>query len=478
MPIGAQVTCRVMLDGRPASLPGRVAWRNDAATHQEARSLHGMGICFEPLGTYERGLLKHLLERSVAGYRAVELLFPGLDEPVVARARTRANGLRLSAALPIFARDTEVSFQLDAEGPVLTGRIGQAVLHEDTDGTRRIDVEVDVVEAEETGRYRRRARYGYAPELEAEPLAPAGDTAPAPRDGASVATAKAPRELAPTEPGLRVAVQSVPRSGPRWQVLAAGVAGAGLAWWSATALQKTSANEDGDATVFVAHPRAPERAAMSDGLPAIRAAPLPPAENTAPTPVPAVAGVALPEHAVRTADTASLTARTRTEPPNPSPTATASVQKPARHEAPAVAELGVDPAQVLESEAAPEPAPAALDIKELEKQSEGATAKPEAVLENGATRLRLPFSGDLEGMRCVVWSDPVALAIDLPHGSSAVAEGSYPIGIGGITELRVNKRGDVLLIRVKLSSPIGRYAITAENGTLEARLVQAPTLAR
>src|SRR5436190_21728404 len=127
-----------------------------------------MGICFEPLGTYESGLLKHVVERSVAGYRAVELLFPGLDEPVVARARTRTNGLRLSAALPIFARNTELSFQLDEEGPVLIGVIGDAVLQESADGTRRIDIEVDVLEPEETGRYRRRARYGYPVELEAE----------------------------------------------------------------------------------------------------------------------------------------------------------------------------------------------------------------------------------------------------------------------------------------------------------------------
>jgi hypothetical protein len=445
MPIGAQVTCRVMLDGKPASLPGRVAWRSDGDA-DSATNLHGMGICFEPLGTYESGLLKHVVERSVAGYRAVELLFPGLDEPVVARARTRTNGLRLSAALPIFARNTELSFQLDEEGPVLIGRIGEAVLHESEDGTRSIEIEVDVLEPEETGRYRRRARYGYAAELEAETFGREEHVDPA---------------LAPTEPGTRAAIdvasrhQSSARPGTWWTTLGAVVAGGALAWVAASVLQPRLSEVDAG-EVFVARPRPPEHAAEQLATVAVAArVAAPPAD-------------ALP-------DMDTTPARSVTEPPN----ALRGEVKPVRmpvHVAPAApaidtaAEPTAVDESVDESDDESELAATGPDIHVIDANGDALAAQPETVLEADATRMRIPFEGSLEDMHALVWAEPLALAIDLPHGSTVLAQGRYSIGAGGITDLRVNKRHDALLIRVKLSSPITRYTITAEHGTLEARL--------
>jgi hypothetical protein len=444
MPIGAQVTCRVMLDGKPASLPGRVVWRSDAAA-DSATNLHGMGICFELLGTYESGLLKHVVERSVAGYRAVELLFPGLDEPVVARARTRTNGLRLSAALPIFARNTELSFQLDEEGPVLVGVIGDAVLQESADGTRRIDIEVDVLEPEETGRYRRRARYGYPVELEAEPL-----------------RGKQPDPaLAPTEPGTRAAIDVAPTSrADRRRVvvpmLGALVAGGALAWLVASVLLPRTSAWDAD-EAFVARPRPPEQLV---GHIAQIVQPVRDQAAIAPTaPSPAV-GAIVP-------DTTNVPVRAATEPPNAVsalPATQVSVRS-TMHEQPAavVTQAAVD-------ESADEATAAAPDIHVIDANGDALAAQPETVLEADATRVRIPFEGNLEDMQALLWSEPLALAIDLPHGSTALAQGRYSIGAGGITDLRVNKRADALLIRVKLSSPITRYSITVEDGTLEARL--------
>jgi Tfp pilus assembly protein PilZ len=453
MPIGAQVTCRVMLDGKPASLPGRVVWRSDAAA-DSATNLHGMGICFEPLGTYENGLLKHVVERSVAGYRAVELLFPGLDEPVVARARTRTNGLRLSAALPIFARNTELSFQLDEEGPVLTAVIGNAVLQESEDGTRRIDIEVDVTEPEETGRYRRRARYGYPVELEAEPL----------RD------MQRDLALAPTEPGTRSAItverasRAQRRRGYMLPMLGAAVAGGALAWLAASVLLPRASWDADEA--FVARPRPPEQL-VGHIAQVVQPVPEHVTPVAPPTPSPAVTEIV--------ADTTNTPARSVTEPPN-AVTARPATQVSVRstlHAEPAAVTMEAAVASTSEAvvdESADEATAAAPDIHVIDANGDALAAQPEIVLEAEATRVRIPFAGSLENMQALLWAEPLALAIDLPHGNTALAQGRYSIGAGGITDLRVNKRADALLIRVKLSSPITRYSITAEDGMLEARL--------
>jgi hypothetical protein len=131
MPVGAVVTCKLLLDGRETTLAGRVAWATRVADQ------HGFGICFGALPVTDRALLQHMVERARAGYRPVELRFVDLPQPIWARARRRTKGLQLSAALPILARGSELSFRLDAEGPLLIGRVADATLRED-DTSRRI----------------------------------------------------------------------------------------------------------------------------------------------------------------------------------------------------------------------------------------------------------------------------------------------------------------------------------------------------
>jgi hypothetical protein len=162
VPVGAHVTCRLELDGHEAALPGRVAW----LAHGGNDGDHGIGICFEPLGSYESAVVAHLLERSSPGFRPVTLRFAGVQRPIRARARPRAGGLRLSATLPILARGNELSFQLDEEGPAFLGRVGAATLHDGDDGTRRLEVDVDVPDHDRL-RFRRKTRYGYAAEIQA-----------------------------------------------------------------------------------------------------------------------------------------------------------------------------------------------------------------------------------------------------------------------------------------------------------------------
>lgn len=379
VPVGAHVTCRVALDGRDAALPGRVAWL------EHGDDVHGIGICFDPLGSDEAALLQHVVERSRGGYRSIELHFPGVGPSVLARARARTNGLRLSAVLPILARGTELSFRLDEEGPQFRGRIADASLHEEDGGARRLEVDVDVQDSDGV-RFRRRARYGYADEIQA-----------AEQTVTHAAPAAVQSKLRTAADALRTA-----RSRPAKlaALLLAATCGA-LLGWSAARLPPA-----------VAAQRAP--AAMQR------------------EPAKALAATTGARRAVAPA------------------TATSA--------------MTVTPAGVVRDAPAPETPPTA-------------PALPAAFEDGDVTRVLVPFEGDLDQMQARMWADPFALAVDLPHGRVLLAEGTYPLHAGTAADLRVQRRGSVELIRLKLSVPLARYAVALQNGTLELRLVRHPAVA-
>jgi hypothetical protein len=160
VPIGAELTCRISLDGHDTALCGRVAWLR---THTAPRP-HGMGIRFERLPEHERERIAHVVERSALGYRPVELRFADLPAPIVARALPQPSGLLLSAALPILERGARLAVRLEPESPALDARIGDVRIAE-TEGVRRLEVEVELAPDPDAARARRAARYGLAEEL-------------------------------------------------------------------------------------------------------------------------------------------------------------------------------------------------------------------------------------------------------------------------------------------------------------------------
>jgi hypothetical protein len=329
VPVGAHVTCRVAIDGRDAALPGRVVWL------EHGERVHGIGICFDPLGSDEAALLQHALESSREGYRSIELRFADDGPRVLARARARGNGLRLSAVLPILARGTELSFRLDEEGPQFRGRVADATLHEE-DGARRLEVDVDVL-ADDGVRFRRRARYGYAAEIDAGEQRVAGAAPAVPTRLQAVATRlRAGRSRASKLAALLLAAAS-----------------GGLLGWSAARL-----------------PAAPAAA-----------------------------------------------------------------------------------------------------------RSDSGAAQPTLEVHGDVTLVRVPFDGDLTRMEARLSAEPLALAVDLPHGRVKLAEGSYPLHAGSAAELRVQRRGGAELIRVTLAAPLARHALAVQNGNLELRLVRHPDVA-
>jgi hypothetical protein len=456
MAVGEEVTCRMTLDGRPASLPGRVAWRREGNT-RDAITAHWLGICFQPLGAYESGLLQHVVERSSAGYRPVELHFAGFDQRVVARARARTNGLRLSAALPIFARDTELTFQLDEEGPLFTGRIGDVALREEN-GLRRLEIEVDVID--DAVRFRRRARYGFADEIEAEELSEteAGELSETEAGEPREPEAARHASFADTQPnpalGRTVEVRR-PRARGWWpSMLLATIAGGALAWYAAAQLREAPPRETETETEteaeFVARPREPD-----DALARALTMPAAPTVDTRPAAAPAI-NPAPP-------DSDSAPALRGGASSDSAPALRGGASDPSAHE--------FARPTVLPSPAAEPPVASVLD-------SEHFPSAPQSDVEGDVTRIRIPFSGSLEKMRAVVWAAPATLAIDVPDASTSLEYRRYIVAGAGVTELRVNKSEAALLLRVRLSAPVARYAMTAENGTLEILIQRAAQHAR
>ncbi len=450
MAIGSAVTCRVELDGRPASLPGRVAWQShhDASTrHGEG---HGMGICFDRLGSYESALLQRVVQRSSGEQHPVALWLAGLQEPVRARARAHPGGLQLSATLPILARGSELMFRLDEGGPLFRGRLGDARLCEE-EGERRIEVEVQVGELD-GARFRRYACLG-----EAEPASQSQVVGEA-------AAGAAASEPEPTEAADPVLPISAWRRVVWPALLVSGALSAALTWSAGSGMPRSPAPAE---PVFVAHPsmaqaETSQAPTVAAGVPAAEAAPPSPQGASAPAPTgsqgvtPAAAGGALRSAAPRPDDEAE--AKPPSRPAAATPEQAASPEPAHAERAPAATGGGPVVAPVVE------PA-AGLAVT-------ADPAAPAASADGDVTLVTLPFEGNLTRMRVRIWAEPHALAVDLPGGQTPLALGRYPLGAGIASNLQLNAREGELLLRIKVRAPIASYAVTLEDGTLRVNLVR------
>jgi hypothetical protein len=418
MKIGAQVTCRMTLDGQPASLPGRVAWMRESTSTRRDEG-HDMGICFDPLENHESALLLQVVRRSHPGSRSIELHFEGLEQPLVAQAETTSAGLRIAANLPILARGTALSFQLDAEGPRFSARVGNAMLVEE-DRSRRLLIDLEVVDSDNP-RFRRHARYGYPEEIHAEEraqaTAEAAPVAAAPIEATPVATV--PVAAAPAKPRHDAAPATTrARGGAATAVLAAAFGAALMTWVVVRGEGRSDLRGE-----FVVRPRATAPRVATQDEPA----------DSHPTPLPR--GATKPRPAPLTVNHASADAVL--EPTVPARTVTDSNLEPT----------------------APQQAPEVV---------------PEVVMEGVITRVRIPFQGTVDEMKARVWAMPHALAVDLPKGRTALAPGRYPIGKGEVSDLQINERRSTLLVRAKVSAPISHYEVRVAQGQLELELHMEP----
>jgi hypothetical protein len=213
MPIGATVRCEISLDGRSATLEGRVAWLADHAL--EAASGTGIGIRFETLSREDSGVLRHIVARATEGYMPAELELSGVRLPVAARAMPTADGARISASLPWLRRGAAVGVRFVGAPGDVRGHIADAVLRELPSGGRRLQIEV---EADARQRVRRDTRYGDALDFER-----ARRITPDAMDDGSIDV-----DGVPSEPA-NVSVSVPTKRTPAWVAFALGIALGGTA---------------------------------------------------------------------------------------------------------------------------------------------------------------------------------------------------------------------------------------------------------
>jgi hypothetical protein len=75
-------------------------------------------------------------------------------------------------------------------------------------------------------------------------------------------------------------------------------------------------------------------------------------------------------------------------------------------------------------------------------------------------------------MRNVLWADPRAIALDLPHGATSLPLGSHPVRRGGVRHLRLNPAERGMLLRVLLSGPVESYSVAQVDGVLRVEIAR------
>ena len=503
--VGTHVTCRLALDGRDAALDGRVAWLR---AHTSPRP-HGLGVCFDPLNGYQRELLAHVIDRTRAGYRPVELRFGSVQTPVIARARNTPDGLRVSTPLPMLNRGTELAVRFEGEGQAFVGCVTSVAISEH-DGTRRLEVDVALRDDAGSVRFRRQARYGNADELASadghgnpprsaaadahEELTETGQRAVRSRRRALAAEGRvAPASERDQVSAPRIRERSRTARGAlaglriAGSLLLAAACGAGASAWlerswraiDAQPAPSSRSNDEQRATATPAQTSEPsaEPASLGGIAPALRggatAAAEPVASPQQPSAWPASdkpsATPARPAGTAVGASTPVAAFPIEAEPALPS--TSPSADPPAASALPSILPTAL-PA-VLPSTLSPNLADPLAHAASASKPTAAVRAEPTLVVEDGVTVVAIPFEGNLDGMRTTTWASPAAVAIDLPHGRARVLHGYYPLSGGIAAGLRIHQR-DELLVRVLLAQPVSRIAVAANGESLEIRLTNAP----
>ena len=483
LPVGTKVTCRLALDGRDASLVGRVAWSRSNTSPRP----HGLGVCFDGLGGHDRELLAHVIDSTQAGYRPIELRFEGAQAPLIARACPTAEGLRVSTPLPMLNRGAELSVRFEGEGQAFVGVVSGVVVREE-DGTRRLEVDLALSEAASV-RFRRQARYGYADELAS--AVGAGERAREQREQEQRERAqrehderaREPRahdERPETEPE-RDDPSNTGRRPTRPRRMAGSV--------ESEALQEPAATDTVPMRRFGGVLRVVASLLFAAACGALLSAWLERSwQALVPTqPTAAVAPKATdPVEHERTRDWEPPAKLTPSAEPAPhSPTGELGGDVTAQIEAPAtegVTELEAD--STPSKHATNATSTAHLSHPTPSAEPEGARATPIAgaapelhgaslAVKDGVTVVTVPYTGNLEGMQTRTWASPPAVAIDLPHGRALIDHGYYPLSGGIAAGVRVRERNQQLLVRVMLAQPVSRIAVSTQRESLEIRLSPA-----
>jgi hypothetical protein len=86
--------------------------------------------------------------------------------------------------------------------------------------------------------------------------------------------------------------------------------------------------------------------------------------------------------------------------------------------------------------------------------------------------LFIPLVGTLARSRVAIWSDPLALAVEIPEGQIPLERRRYEVGEGGVAAISFGRPGGTTHLRVFLEGPPRRYAVDAADGGILVRVTR------
>lgn len=127
----------------------------------------------------------------------------------------------------------------------------------------------------------------------------------------------------------------------------------------------------------------------------------------------------------------------------------------------------------------PAPPPPALPAPDTTRATDTTpTTGPSAALSRAplvttmrdTTQVFVPISGSLAGLEAKLWTDPPAIAVDLPRGTVALPRRRYELQGDGVVGLSIGQPAGVTQLRVYVNSVLVEYEATAAPGGVTIRI--------
>ena len=94
---------------------------------------------------------------------------------------------------------------------------------------------------------------------------------------------------------------------------------------------------------------------------------------------------------------------------------------------------------------------------------------PQITTTKDTTEIFVPVNGSLAGLQARLWTDPPAVAVDIPRGTVALPRRRYDLQGDGVSGLSVGRPGGVTQLRVYVNSILSQYEATAAPGGVMIR---------
>lgn len=116
------------------------------------------------------------------------------------------------------------------------------------------------------------------------------------------------------------------------------------------------------------------------------------------------------------------------------------------------------------------PAALARPIEQSAPRPAATSRSPQVTTFKDTTEIFVPVSGSLAGLVAKLWTDPPAVAVDIPRGTVALPRRRYDLQADGVAGLSVGRPGGVTQLRVYVNSVLSQYEATAAPGGVMIRI--------